>query len=195
MWIINSHNGIKEKGIRPVDIEKYPAIKKHLDEFYPQLEKRSDRGDTPYNLRNCTYLDDFFIPKIIYPEITKFLNFYYDESNFLINNKCFILTGQFIFFLISFLNSSLFKYCFIDNFPELLGGTRELRKVFLERIPIIQINHEIENEFKILVMNLQYLKVNNRSTIDIEKQIDQIIFNLYELSDDERKEIGFIEIQ
>ena len=42
LYLINSHNN------PPVDIEKYPAIKEHLDSYYPQLEKRGDKGKTPY---------------------------------------------------------------------------------------------------------------------------------------------------
>jgi methylase of polypeptide subunit release factors len=60
LWLINTHNGIKEKGIKPINIEDYPAIKKHLDKYYPKLEKRADKGDTPYNLRHCAYMEDFY---------------------------------------------------------------------------------------------------------------------------------------
>ena len=56
-WLINTHNGVKENGIKPINIDDYPAIKNHLDKFYPELEKRQDKGDTPYNLRNCAYID------------------------------------------------------------------------------------------------------------------------------------------
>ncbi|WP_051398317.1 Eco57I restriction-modification methylase domain-containing protein [Runella limosa] len=115
LWIINTHNGIKEKGTKPIQINDYPAIKKYLDTFYPELEKRTDKGETPYNLRNCAYMDDFFNEKIIYPEITKFLNFYYDEKAFMTNNKCFIITGDHIAYLTAFFNSSLFKYCYRDS--------------------------------------------------------------------------------
>ena len=65
-WLINTHNGIREKGTKPVDINNYPAIKNHLDNFYPQLKKRADKGDTPYNLRNCAYIEDFSKQKIVY---------------------------------------------------------------------------------------------------------------------------------
>lgn len=57
LWLINTHNGIKEKGIKPINIEDYPAVKAHLDKFYPDLEKRADKGVTPYNLRNCAYIE------------------------------------------------------------------------------------------------------------------------------------------
>ena len=68
LWIINVHNGVKEKGIPRIHIGDYPAIKAHLDNFYEKLVKRADKGDTPYNLRNCAYMDDFSKQKIVYAE-------------------------------------------------------------------------------------------------------------------------------
>ena len=63
LWIINTHNGIK--GVKPrIDINEYPAVKAHLDQYWDKISKRADKGDTPYNLRNCAYLDLFFQPKI-----------------------------------------------------------------------------------------------------------------------------------
>ena len=123
LWLINTHNGVKEKGIKPINIEDYPAVKKHLDQYYPQLKKRADKGETPYNLRNCAYMEDFSRPKVIYPNMTKFLPFVYDGKGFLTNQKCFIITGPKVEFLTAFLNSSLFKYCFKDDFPELIFPT------------------------------------------------------------------------
>ena len=55
LWLINTHNGIKEKGIPPVDINQYPAVKAHLDKYWDKISVRNDKGDTPYNLRNCVY--------------------------------------------------------------------------------------------------------------------------------------------
>ena len=56
--------------------------------------------------------------------MTKYMPFYYDIKGFYQNDKSFMITGRHVAFLTAFLNSSLFKFCFIDNFPELLGGTR-----------------------------------------------------------------------
>ena len=61
LYLINTHNGVKEKGIKRINIEDYPAVKAYLDLFYPQLEKRADQGDTPYNLRNCAYIEENFL--------------------------------------------------------------------------------------------------------------------------------------
>jgi len=194
-WLINTHNGIKEKGVKPIDIKDYPAIKKYLDAFYPELEKRSDQGDTLYNLRNCAYTDDFSKQKIMYPNMTKYLPFYLDDKSFMQNDKSFMITGKHIAFLTAFLNSSVFKYCFIDNFPELQGGTRELRKIFLDKISVLKVSDKINREFEKLVHILQDLVAKRKSTKDLEIEIDEKIFDLYSLTKEERKTIGFIEIQ
>ncbi|WP_312322707.1 TaqI-like C-terminal specificity domain-containing protein [Soonwooa sp.] len=194
LWLINSHNGIKEKGISPIIIEDYPAVKKHLEQYYTQLEKRTDKGCTPYNLRNCAYMEDFFIPKIIYPNMTKFLPFVYDNMSFLTNQKCFIITGNNIEYLTAFLNSSLFKYCYRDNFPELQGGTRELSKIFFDKVSVLKISKTINNQFKELILKINKLKQDDCSTKDLELNIDNLIFSLYGLTNNEKREIGFIEI-
>jgi hypothetical protein len=130
LWLINTHNGIKEKGVKPINIEDYPAVKSHLDRYYSEILKRLDKGITPYNLRNCAYMDDFFRPKIIYPNMTKFLPFHLDSEGFMQNDKSFMITGNHLEFLAAFFNSSLFKYCFLNNFPELQGGTRAKENIF-----------------------------------------------------------------
>ena len=111
LWLINTHNGIRGK-LERIHIEDYPAIKAHLDQYWDRISKRADKGDTPYNLRNCAYLEDFSKPKIMYPNMTKYLPFYYDEQGFYQNDKSFMITGTHVSYLAAFLNSSLFKFCF-----------------------------------------------------------------------------------
>jgi hypothetical protein len=53
LYLLVTHNGIPERKISKIDIEKYPAVKKHLDSFWKQVETRTDQGDTPYHLRSC----------------------------------------------------------------------------------------------------------------------------------------------
>lgn len=195
LWLINTHNGIKEKGIKPINIDDFPAVKKHLDFYFPQLEKRFDKGDTPYNLRNCAYMDDFSRPKIIYPNMTKFLPFVFDIGGYLTNQKCFIITGENVEYLTAFLNSSLFKYCFRDDFPELQGGTRELSKIYLEKIPVLKVNSEQNLMFKNLLNKIHRFSSTDYEFLKIIKEIDEMIFDLYNLSNEEKDIIGFIEIQ
>ena len=189
LWLINIHNGIKGR-IPRVNIEDYPAVKAHLDQYWDKIRDRADQGDTPYNLRNCAYLEDFFKPKIIYPNMTKYMPFVYDEAKYLTNQKCFIMTGRNMAYLTAFLNSSLFKFCFRDSFPELQGGTRELSKIFFDKIPVKQITNEQNKVFREALNKIQYCY-----TKECARLIDSMIFDLYNLSEDERQIIGFLEIQ
>lgn len=147
-YLINTHNGVNSKidPIQPIDVNQFPAIKKHLDQYYEYLAKRADKGKTPYNLRNCAYLDAFAQPKIIYPNMTSVFPFMYDESGLFANQKCFILTssdkGFSILSLIAVFNSSLTKLWIWYNCPELLGGTREISKVYFENFPVPKMSSE-----------------------------------------------------
>jgi anti-anti-sigma regulatory factor len=188
LWIINTHNGIKGKLPR-IHIEDYPAVKAHLDQYWDKISKRADKGDTPYNLRNCAYLEDFFKPKIIYPNMTKYMPFVYDNEKYLTNQKCFIITGCNVAYLTAFFNSSLFKYCFRDSFPELQGGTREMSKIFFDKIPVLKVTGKVNEEFVKLIDDIQ-----KEFTIEKAIHIDERLFDLYNLSSEERKVIGFIEI-
>ena len=140
LYLINPHNGLKEKNIPPIDIEDYPAVKNHLDKYLDKLIKRGDKGDTPYNLRNCAYLDEFAKPKIVYPNMTKYLPFSYDESKSLVNQKCYILTAKdetiSLKYLTAVFNSLLIKLWIRCVCPELGEDRREIGKVYFEKLHV-----------------------------------------------------------
>ena len=175
---------------------QYPAVYQHLIQYKPQLSARN-KAETGIRYEwyamqrwGANYSDDFNKPKIMYPNMTLYLPFYYDSKGFLQNDKSFMITGENIAFLTAFLNSSLFKFCFRDSFPELQGGTRELRKIFFERIPVLQPTKEMEILFQKLVNDIQ-----KSYTIDKAKHIDQLIFELYQLTPEEKELIGYVEIK
>ena len=110
-------------------------------------------------------------------------------DNYYHNDKSFHLVADRIYWLGAFLNSKLFKYCFQDNFPELLGGTRELRKVFFDKIPVKQISEEQEKPFEVLVNSILKIKKQTPTadTTHLESQIDQLVYQLYDLTPEEIK--------
>ena len=147
LYLINTHNGVKEKGIKRIDIDDYPAVKTHLDSFYKQLEKRQDKGDTPYNLRNCAYIEDFYKQKIMYSEIVKEPQFYLDnKGEFFAEATSFIMTGSNLDYLYNLLHSKIITYFFKTFYAG--GGLGvdgyRYKKAFLERLPIPQIKSKVE---------------------------------------------------
>ncbi len=120
--------------------------------------------------------------------MTKYLPCCYDEHKFFTNQKCFILTGKHLSYLTALLNSSLFKFCYFDNFPVLFGGARELSKMYFEKIPVLEVNDATDAEFRDLVLDIQQDYSDEKA-----KAIDQRIFDLYGLTQEERKAIGYID--
>ncbi|GHP85023.1 type II restriction endonuclease [Helicobacter pylori] len=201
-WVINTHNGytsnLKFK-IPPIDIEKYPAIKAHLDSHYNTIATRSDQGDTPYHLRNCAYLEDFEKEKIVYGEIVQEPRFYLDNGEcelgyFYAEATSFILTGEHLRYLLGMLHSKLITFAFKTFYAG--GGLGEsgyrYKKAFIERLPIPKITpqnqklaHKITDGAKaILALKEKDPKAN---TQELEKEIDALVYELYNLTDEEIK--------
>ena len=134
-------------------------------------------------------MDDFNKQKIIYPNMTKYLPFYLDNKKFYVNQKCFIISGRHLGYLTAFLNSKLFKYCFRDSFPQLQGGTRELSKIFFEKIKIKMVSDSLNEIFESKVIKLQSSIAEAKDTTAIELEIDEMILDLYNLTEKEKNEI------
>ena len=155
---------------------KYPAICKHLEQFKGK-GKLGDNSTTKVFKRPwwawmqepVSYWEDFNKQKIMYPNMTKFMPFLLDNNGFFINDKGFIITGNNLSYLIAFFNSNIFKICYRDNFPELQGGTRELRKIFFEQVKIPNIQDIIAEDFNKLVNDVQIEKDN--ASLRVEKAL------------------------
>ena len=173
LYLINTHNGVKEKNIPRIDIKDYPAIKKHLDEYWEKIEKRADQGDTPYNLRNCAYMDDFNKPKLVYPETTQGAFFAYDEDGIYIDKTCFMMTGKdkkTLKYLQKTLSSRLFEFAYKSIFSSIELGQNgyQYNKHALIKLPIINKVIDLPNN---------------------ENEINNAIYQLYNLNE---KEIALI---
>ena len=180
LYIITTFPSLK------IDIESYPAVKQYLMGFgYDRLKQTGEKGARKKTNNkwfetqdSIGYWEDFSKQKIVYSNMCSEPSFYLDENGFLTNQKCFILTGEYLKFLIAFFNSTLFKYTFWDNFPVLGAKGRELSKIFMIEIPVIKPPKEIE------------IKISNLLDSQNYENIDKLIYELYNLTDEE---ISFIE--
>ena len=190
---------------RHYNIDEYPAIKEYLLSF--GIERLEQTGKTHIvngekvkarkrtsnkwfeTQDSISYWEDFSKPKIIYPNMTKYMPFVFDNEMYLTNQKCFIITGKYVAYLTAFFNSSLFKYCFRDSFPELQGGTRELSKIFFDKIPVYEVSDAQNLQFQDAVEDIQKEYTKQKA-----QRIDSMLFDLYNLSSEERATIDFVEI-
>lgn len=190
---------------RHYDIDEYPSVKKYLLSYGVErleqtgkvytvngekIKARKKTNNKWFETQDSiSYWEDFLKPKIVYPNMTKYMPFVYDNKSYITNQKCFIITGKFVAYLTAFFNSSLFKYCFRDSFPELQGGTRELSKIFFDKIPVYKVSDNQDALFQEVVEDIQHEYTKQKA-----QRIDSMLFDMYNLTPEERKVIGFVEI-
>ena len=171
LWLINTHNGIK--GVKPrIDINDYPAIKAHLDQYWDKISKRADKGDTPYNLRNCAYLDLFFQPKICWKAVGRNLAFSIVESGiFLTAPASFISADSYNEHILAILCSNVGTYFIYKNSDTTGAGDIMLNIQSLIKFPIpinvsvatnetIDINQKVYQSYRLTSQEIAYIETS-----------------------------------
>ena len=178
LYIINTHNGVKGKFPR-IDINNYPAVKAHLDQYWDKISVRADKGDTPYNLRNCAYLEDFFEPKVMWKIIGCNINFCFDESQFICNNDVDIMVGRKdrLIQFVGLMNSKLFDwYLKLTTEAEVQGGGIQLYVTTLEKTLL-------KLDFPQYLTDIVYQRIQNKTS---DKVVDKAVFEAYGLTPEEQ---------
>ena len=195
VYLLCFHNGIRAKGISPVKIQDYPTLKDYFDSFGKEFFNRGEQGYSVYNLRNCAYLDKFKYPKILYADIVQDEGrFYLDEEGYYTNDTAFMISGgTHLHFLLGILNSTAFTFFYKNFYCGSKLGKKGLRykRDFLLKVPIPIPTNNQEEVIKDYVGIIQMKKKNNpqSDTSVEEREIDNIVFDLYGLTEEERNEI------
>ena len=186
LWLINTHNGIKGK-IPRIQIENYPAIKAHLDQYWEKISTRADKGDTPYNLRNCAYMEDFSKPKIVWGEISDKSKFAFDFSGeYIPEATTFYLNGEYIEYLLTALNSSVSEWLFSKTGTTTGVGTIRWKKYTIEQLIVAKPNYEQQKEHLAAFENL---KSGKMSVSDFKDFSNKLMYKIYELTNEEIRAI------
>ena len=188
LWLINTHNGIKSKKVSPVDINDYPAIKRHLDQYFDKISKRNDKGDTPYNLRNCIYMDEFSKQKIVWKRIGSLLKFAYDDSGCVTLDSTCIATGKNIKYIAAILNTTLGNYMFMNS-PRTGTGDLIVSVQAFEPIKIPQIAENKIQHFEELYDSISDCIKTGKDYSNYENELEKITYDLYEINSNEREYI------
>ena len=189
-WLISTHNGYGD--VPPIDVSNYSAIKLHLGQFYPHLEKRQDKGGTPYNLRNCTYYDEFAKEKLIWMDLTEQGRFSFDDHAVFCMDTTFLMTGKSLKYLCAVLNSVLATWFMRSTALTSGMGVTRWKRFTVERIPVPQLDASQEAPFVELVDRILAAKDAGRiygqnppDTSALEAEIDRLVYDLYDLTEEE----------
>ncbi len=194
LFLINTHNGIRNKLPR-IDINDYPAVKVHLDQYWDRISARADKGDTPYNLRNCAYLEDFSKPKIVYMEIQTdnekegypFPCFSYDNSNKIVLNTAYIISSntEDVRFILGVINSKMGRFLTKLYVSQLQERQFRMLAQYVKNFPIPKLP---QNEIDYIIKAVEY-NINKYNS-ELEEKINRAVCSWYNLNADE---LNFIE--
>ena len=174
------------------NIDDYPAVKEHLLSFGierleqtgrkhflngVEVKSRKKTNNKWFETQDSiSYWNDFYKQKIVYREISNMMDACLVGPEYLLNNKCYLITGDHLIYILSFLNSKLFNKIMLQQ-ANVTGGKGE---GFLNAISLIYPTFEVEAE----VINIYNLRYQNPEEYD--RLLDKFFCNLYGLNDNEQ---------
>jgi len=167
----------------------------YRDESGESQKSRKKTGNKWFETQDqIGYHEEFAKEKIVWTAVNKEYKFSIVKENFFLNNSIFIITGGYLKFLLSIFNSLLFrKYVnfFLGGEENYMYGSKDI----FEQIPIPQISPEAQAPFIALVEEI--LAITNQPNYnpkfpplkqqELEAKIDEMVCDLYQLDDEEKK--------
>lgn len=171
--------------------EQFPSLFKHLNNFKDKLSARNIEETGVryewYALQRCaaSYYNEFATEKIIWGLTSDQWTFAYDEENNFLPSNGYILTSSEIpiKYLLALLNSRLMEYYFGFIGIMTAGGAFTLKQETVSEFPIKIITNS--NPFITRVEKILSLKKAKQDTSILEKEIDVLVYKLYDLSYEE----------
>ncbi|POY36439.1 type II restriction endonuclease [Solitalea longa] len=189
VWLISTFPNLN------LDIENYPGIKNHLMSFGKERLEQSGNNGSRKKTSNkwfetqdsIAYWSEFLKPKIMYQKFQVKPCFIYDEQGLYCNDSMWIMpTDDKV--LLGILNSKIGWYLTTKYCTAIQNGCQLIWKYF-SQIPIAKGS---EDQREILIEKVtQILSIKKTDPIadtsDLEKEIDQLVYELYELTEEEIK--------
>jgi adenine-specific DNA-methyltransferase len=176
-----------EVAARKIFEREYPGIHKHMSQWEEKLKKRDDQGRFWWELRSCVYYEEFDKPKILWPGISADLTvFSLDEQGFYGNdNNQLIVSGD--RYLLGILNSRLMNFVLQHLCDKVQGGFYRLKIIYIEQLPILSATAGRKAPIVTLVNQVLAAKKADpkADTSALENRIDQLVYQLYGLTEDE----------
>ena len=192
LWIIATFPS------RHYDIRDYPAVKNYLLSIGKErLEQKGEthivNGEIVKSRKktnnkwfetqdSISYWEDFDKPKITWKIIGNRMAFAYDTHSYLMNNACYIMTGNHLEYLLAVLNSrAILWYSYITNMNKTGVGDVQVGGQNIATFPIP--TYDISKDVIVEIINDLINKKVDLSLVD--HKIDNMISKLYGFTNEE----------
>ncbi|RKX67669.1 MAG: class I SAM-dependent DNA methyltransferase [Thermodesulfobacteriota bacterium] len=198
LWVIATFPSKK------IDINRYPAVKNYLKSFGKRLEQSGKPGcrkKTPHKWfetqDNIAFWKDFEKEKIVWAGVGKKLEATIVSKDFYINNPANFMVAENLRYLIAIFNAKLTQW-YYDKIKTQLGqegGRFYIYDIFNLPIPpftlqnksITQRIEQLVDKILSLTQSSDYLKNKEKQAKvkEYQRQIDQLVYQLYGLTEEE----------
>ncbi|MDD2413270.1 MAG: Eco57I restriction-modification methylase domain-containing protein [Bacteroidales bacterium] len=181
LWLIYTSSKFKN----PNEILPYPNIKRHLDQFQSVITS----DNKPYGLHR-TRVEDFFIGEkiIVQRKCPNRPVFTYTDFDTYVSATFYVIKTQRVnqIYLTGLLNSKLIEF-WLRNRGKMQGNNYQIDKGPLLDLPLIKPDDNSQHEISDLVSKIIYIKKHTPSadTTALEAEIDQLVYQLYDLTEEE----------
>jgi type II restriction/modification system DNA methylase subunit YeeA len=176
---------------------KYPNCYSFLLQFKEELENRKDsrttikeKGLDWYSIMRRVDLSEIDAEKIIFYDVGMLPNFMIDTESFIFgggtSHSLKVIDTSFnINYILGVLNSKLIAWLIHDMCPVKMGNARKYGLDYIKKLPIIKADSKIQFKIHELVNEVINAKKDNSDSIEFENQIDQLVYQLYDLTEEE----------
>jgi type II restriction/modification system DNA methylase subunit YeeA len=201
LWVICTFPSKK------IDIEQYSALKEYLASFGERLlqdGKPGHRKKTPHKWYetqdNIAYYPEFEKEKIVWQHVSGRYEFAYVPAGIYLNNALFMITGNpyILKYMLGILNSKFADYLLLlfTNLTS-LGRYAYGAEDKIEQLPLPPITKENQPLADQIVQKVQEIlsltqspdyetnKEKQQKVKELEKEIDKLVYKLYNLTDEE----------
>ena len=148
-WLIFAHRGI--------EIDAYPAIKKHLEKYSDALKKRSGKQEWYELLVAPADTARFEAPKCIYSGIASETTFAFDDEGYYVGSSAFLLPTKELW-LLGVLNTKAVSWFYARTAPQIRGAFLKFSPRHVSEIPIPDMESEQRTLIHKIVEYILYLK-------------------------------------
>jgi len=195
-WAIVIPAGWTDKNRKDEEAEIFiereiPSLMRYLKSFENKAKERYNKGDYWWELRNCTYYSEIEKEKVAWQRITQQPKFcLVDEGVYVLDSMAFFRSQQNMKYIMAVLNSStiLFYAKRVVHQYGFTGFRLSNQYVEIMPIPIVTSQNEVVvRQIEDLVDTIISIKKRDslKDTSRYEREIDQLVYQLYELTDDE----------
>ena len=148
-WLIFARHGI--------DIDAYPAIKKHLERYSDALKRRSGKQEW-YELQTAPKdTVRFEQPKCLYPDLASATAFAFDDEGYYVGSPASLLSTNELW-LLGVLNTKAVSWFYARTAPQIRGPFLKFTSRYVSQIPIPDMEQEQRALIHKIVEYILYLK-------------------------------------